>query len=143
MTLSEWLAHGRALLAEAPGGAGGPVTVTLRNEATGAFLAYGLPASVGVGTLGVSAGTTPEGGGLPAWAFSPLERDVLRALGDEVLQGKQVAAALRVGDNGDFRALMANLVKRGVLESGGEGYRVAWPSLPAGIRQALAEESDT
>lgn len=61
--------------------------------------------------------------------FSPVERDVVRLLSAHgPLITKEIAARLHVSNSGGFRAILANLVERGVLSSSNaEGYSVRHP----------------
>lgn len=57
--------------------------------------------------------------------YSDLERSIVLAVGEEVLQGKQIAARLDLEHGASLKLKLANLVERGVLRSiTAHGYRV-------------------
>ncbi len=108
---SEWLRTARDILTEDYGQTQGDIVVTIQ-DSLGNTIRYTL---------------TPEQGSLLlAAALSPMEADIVRALGDGCMIGKRLASAAGYVYNSQFRTIVANLCERRppVLRKTDQGYRV-------------------
>jgi len=116
---SEWLRTARDILTEDCGQVQGSIVVTLQ-DSQGNTIRYTL---------------TPEHGPLTvALALSPIEADIVRALGGGVMIGKRLASAAGYSYNSQFRTIVSNLCERRppVLQKTEQGYQV----ISAGVAKA-------
>jgi hypothetical protein len=74
----------------------------------------------------VTISLTPAGAaGQTNVQLSPLERDIVQAIGTGTLTGKQIASRAGYSFNATLRTILANLVAREVLTKTDQGYRVS------------------
>jgi hypothetical protein len=107
----EWLRTARDILMEDCGQNQGSIVVTLQ-DSQGNTIRYAL---------------TPEQGPLTvALALSPIEADIVRALGAGVMIGKRLASAAGYSYNSQFRTIVSNLCERRppVLQKTEHGYQI-------------------
>jgi hypothetical protein len=129
--LTRWLQHGRHLLEAAYGPHNGPVRITLKFAESDGRLSYLVPDP---GDFETVSGV----------ALSPLELDIVRALGDQTLPAKAIAARIRRPYDSSLRAILANLCERqpAVLQSGHNGYRFVLESPCNNPQPRFAGESE-
>lgn len=61
----------------------------------------------------------------PAVTLSDGEQEILEALGDDTLSGKQLAAKMGRTNSGRFKETLANMVRKELLRRLPEGYQAA------------------
>ncbi len=114
--IRDWLAQGRLILEGTQGKCKGMLRVQLSDDA-GHLALFQLPEDdEGCHTPGV-----------PCLALSPIERDIVRALGTGVLSAKAIASRIARPYDSSLRVILANLCDRQppVLLSSQAGYRLA------------------
>jgi hypothetical protein len=110
-TRASWLAYSRTVFEE-DFGPQGEIALTLAND-RGQELRYRLP--------------VPPAG---CQSLTPLQADVLTALGQQTLSARELAARSGYALNTYFRRMLTDLRRRGLIEHTGNG----WRRLPPGGR---------